>query len=248
MMQRQSWFGLIHMIRLYVTDDLNTGRRIYADEKQHHYLSHVMRVRVQDELLLFNGRDGEWLAKITEITKKQTVFTPERQTRAFQATTGAVLAQALIKKEAFDFVLQKATELGVQKIIPIISARSVVPQLNMERARHILIEAAEQCERLDVPVLMPPVRLPAFLSDLPATQTLVYLNERGSTTGALNKQMNPCFIVGPEGGWTPEEISLFSAHPFAVSVNLGRLILRAETAAVSVLAAHRFDLFGPHEQ
>ncbi|MGN1063651.1 MAG: 16S rRNA (uracil(1498)-N(3))-methyltransferase [Alphaproteobacteria bacterium] len=236
------------MIRLYVTDNLKSGRTVSADEKQHHYLAHVMRVKAGEMVLLFNGRDGEWRASVSDITKKGTLFTIQTQTRSQQATSGAVLAVSLIKKEALDWVLQKATELGVQKIIPIIAARSVVSQLNMERARHILIEAAEQCERLDVPMLAEPVRLKAFLENLPDTQTPVFLNERGTSAGTLRRGTTPCFIIGPEGGWTAEELALFTAHPAAVGINLGRLILRAETAAISVLAAHRFDLFASAEQ
>lgn len=229
------------MIRLYTQLPLNEGQTINLTAEQVHYLYHVMRRGVGDEFLLFNGKDGEWLGKAEVLSKKQGVIRLLSQTRPQVQTQGAILAISLIKKDNFDLVLQKATELGVQKIIPLITERTVVSKLNLQRAQNIVIEAAEQCERLDVPQISEPVSFKTFLTMDVGTK--VYLSERGQTTGILDKKMSVCFAVGPEGGWSPSEIKAFERLDGAVALNLGCLILRAETAAIGILAAHRFDIF-----
>ena len=229
------------MIRLYTHLPLRAGESVFLTDEQIHYLYHVMRRAVGDEFLLFNGQDGEWLGCAEVLTKKQGIIRLISQTREQVQTAGAVLAMALIKKDNFDLVLQKATELGVCKIIPLITERTVVSKLNLERARHIVIEAAEQCERLDVPEITEPMAFKNFLA-LDVGQK-VYLSERGQNKGKLNKKLPVCFIVGPEGGWSSAEIQAFERLDSAISLNLGRLILRAETAAISVLSAHRFNIF-----
>ncbi len=228
------------MIRLFTPYPLKPNSAVPMTPQQVHYLFHVMRQKCGETVLLFNGQDGEWQAVIDTLTKKNGTFMPTVQTRLQDKTHGDILAVALIKKDCFDFILQKATELGVTEIIPLITARTVVKQLNVERAQTILTEAAEQCERLDVPILHPVQTLPAFLKN--RTQPVVYLSERGTTSGNMPLHEPVCFAIGPEGGWHPDEIKLFESHPNVSALNLGRLILRAETAAISVLAAHRFKL------
>lgn len=230
------------MIRLFVSDDLSADVVLNLTEEQVHYLYHVMRRSIGDEIAVFNGRDGEWCGQLTDLTKKRGRLRLSYQRLAQTDTKGAVLAMALIKKDNFDLVLQKATELGVQKIIPLITARTVVPKLNLNRAQHIVQEAAEQCERLDVPQVCEPMTLKAFLN-LDENHTIVYLSERGQTSAKITKSESVCFVVGPEGGWTDEEIQMFSTRANVQSLNLGQLILRAETAAIGILAAHRFDIF-----
>lgn len=229
------------MIRLFTSNSLQQNVAVPATDKQVHYLYHVMRRSVSDEILLFNGQDGEWIARIDELNKKKGIFVPISQTRAQTNEAGAVLAVALIKKDCFDFILQKATELGVKKIIPLITDRTVIHQLSLDRANLIVTEAAEQCERLTIPDIEKPQLLKAFLNTA-SPETLVYLSERGESTTTLNCDKNICFIIGPEGGWSPEELQLFE-HKKISALNLGQLILRAETAAISILAAHRFNIF-----
>ena len=229
------------MIRLYTSYSLSVGKTVCLTEDQVHYVYHVMRRSIGDEFLLFNGQDGEWLGQAEILTKKQGVIKLIRQTRPQGQTEGVVLAMALIKKDNFDLVLQKATELGVRKIIPLITERTVVSKLNLERAKHIVIEAAEQCERLDVPEITEPMPLKTFLT-LDEGQK-VYLSERGQLKGKIDKTQPVCFIVGPEGGWSPAEIQAFERVEGMIALNLGRLILRAETAAISILSAYRFDIF-----
>ena len=229
------------MIRLYTGYSLSAGKTVCLTEDQVHYVYHVMRRSIGDEFLLFNGQDGEWLGQAEILTKKQGVIKLIRQTRPQGQTEGVVLAMALIKKDNFDLVLQKATELGVRKIIPLITERTVVSKLNLERAKHIVIEAAEQCERLDVPEITEPMPLKTFLT-LDEGQK-VYLSERGQSKGKIDKIRPVCFVVGPEGGWSPAEIQAFERVEGMMALNLGRLILRAETAAISILSAYRFDIF-----
>ncbi|MBR4927692.1 MAG: 16S rRNA (uracil(1498)-N(3))-methyltransferase [Alphaproteobacteria bacterium] len=229
------------MIRLFTPYSLKSDTTVSMTQNQVHYLFHVMRKKCGENVLLFNGQEGEWQATIETLSKKNGTFTLVRQTRVQDETHGDILAVALIKKDCFDFVLQKATELGVREIIPLITARTVVKQLNMERAQTILTEAAEQCERLDVPVLHEPQTLSNFLKN--ASCPMVYLSERGATSAPVSPDKTVCFVIGPEGGWHPDEIKQFETHPNASALNLGRLILRAETAAISILAAHRFHLF-----
>jgi 16S rRNA (uracil1498-N3)-methyltransferase len=229
------------MIRLYTHLSLTEGGTVSLTDNQVHYLYHVMRRTVNDEFLLFNGQDGEWLGRAEVLTKKQGIIRLIHQTQEQTQTQGPVLAISLIKKDNFDLVLQKATELGVQKIIPLLTERTVVSKLNMDRAKNIVIEAAEQCERLDIPQIVEPMSLKAFLQ-IDVGQK-VYLSERGRTSASLDKNNPLCFVIGPEGGWSSNEITAFEQLDNTISLNLGRLILRAETAAIGVLAAYQFDIF-----
>lgn len=231
------------MIRLFTTSSLSVGQHVFADENQVHYLFHVMRLKIGDKVLLFNGTEGEFECEITDLNKKAGVFMPLARTREQSMENGPVLAMALIKKDNMDLVLQKATELGVSKIIPIIARRSVLQKMNIQRAKTIVTEAAEQCERLSVPEISEPTDVNTFLSHR-ADEKIVYLSERGQTNGIVKRGEKVCFVIGPEGGWTTQELNAFESHETAVALNLGRLILRAETAAISILAAHRFDVFG----
>lgn len=232
------------MIRLFTAAKLSIGQHVYANENQVHYLFHVMRLKVGDKVLLFNGLDGEFECEIIDLNKKAGVFMPLAQTREQSVENGPVLAMSLIKKDNMDLVLQKATELGVSEIVPIVARRSVLQKMNRQRAEVIVTEAAEQCERLSIPKISEPMDVNTFLSTCRADEKIVYLSERGQTNGTVKRGEKVCFAIGPEGGWTAEELNAFKNHQAAVALNLGRLILRAETAAISVLAAYRFDVFG----
>ncbi len=231
------------MIRLFVSADLAEKSCITLDEKQHHYVRHVMRLNAGDELLLFNGRDGLWRAQIERLDKKQALVRGIEQVQAQTNCTGADLYMALVKKEAMDFVVQKAVELGVRAIHPVICARSVVSKINRERLQQIAVEAAEQCERLTVPVVQTPVSLAQALDEIPERQAVAFLNERGENAGRLKRGQAAAFFIGPEGGWTPIEIKQLAAHPRAVGIHLDGTILRADTAALTALACYQFDIF-----
>lgn len=231
------------MIRLFVMADLTTGSEIRLDEKQHHYVLHVMRLHVGEKILLFNGRDGLWQGLFQQLDKKAARVLLQEQIQAQTPLEGADLYMAVIKKEAMDLVVQKAVELGVRSIHPVLCARSVVSRINRERLQQIAVEAAEQSERLNVPAVLPAVSLTQAVSDVASDTALAFLNERGQNTGELKRGQSVAFFIGPEGGWTPAEIQLMGAHPRAVSVHLGQTILRAETAAMAALSCYAFDIF-----
>ncbi len=231
------------MIRLFVINPLRAGDMISLSEKQVHYLFHVMRLRVGNEIAVFNGRDGEWVAQIEMLSKKGCTVRLEKQTRMQTETAGCILCPALIKKEPMDFVLQKAVELGASAIYPVITERTVVRNFNMERARMILQEAAEQSERLDCPVLHEPVALVDLPNTLPAGTTLVYLAERTPESEQLSRTIKPAFLIGPEGGFSPAENVFLNHLPGVCTVHLGQTILRAETAALAILSCWAFEPF-----
>lgn len=231
------------MIRLFVSADLAAGGMVRLDEKQRHYVLHVMRLRVEESVLLLNGRDGLWRGVLTRLDKKAADVLLQEQIQEQTPLTGADLYMAVIKKEAMDLVIQKAVELGVRSIHPVLCARSVVSKINRERLQQIAVEAAEQSERLNVPTVFQAVSLTQAVSDVAGDTALAFLNERGQNVGQLKRGQSVAFFIGPEGGWTPAEIQLMNAHPRAVSVHLGQTILRAETAALAVLSCYAFDLF-----
>lgn len=233
-------------IRLFVESDLFPGADVTATGLQAHYLGAVMRRSAGDPVILFNGRDGEWLARITHLRRDSARFEPEHQTRTQTPLPEKVLAFAPLKRDATDLVVQKATELGVTAIHPVLTARSNTQRVNLERFRAITIEAAEQCERLDLPLLHPPVQLYQFLAAWPAEKPLAACIERldqpesdqPGSAGAKPPAIIDAagLIVGPEGGFTVQELEVLRRHPFLMPVSLGSLILRAETAAIAGLA------------
>ena len=234
------------MIRLFVLDSLSPDGRILLSDAQHHYLLHVMRCRPGDTLALFNGRDGEWLATLDNLSKKEAIARLTRQTRPQPTPHRLILCPALIKKDPFDFVLQKATELNVSDIYPVRSRRTVVARFNADHAHTLLTEAAEQCERLTVPTLHPLQDLSDTLSALPAGTIPVCLGERTTTTVFPAEPHSYAFFIGPEGGWSPDELDLFT-RAGAVFWHLGNTILRAETAAIAALSGAQFIFPGTLE-
>ncbi len=223
-------------IRIFVTDPLNIGRPAAGSEAQAHYLANVMRRAVDNEVLLFNGADGEWRAGITELTRKKVMFAPLAQTRTQAPEPDSWLCFALLKRTKTDLVVEKATELGVSRIQPVITARTQADHVNLDRLRAIAIEAAEQCERLAVPEIMAPKTLAAMITDWPAGRALFVADER-RTAPLLRHTPNPsALLIGPEGGFTEEELVSIGAKHHVTRVSLGAHILRAETAAIAGLA------------
>ena len=223
------------MIRLFVEQPLLAHTKISLNEKMHHYLVHVMRCQSEDKILCFNGKDGEWMGLFQLKNKKQSTILITNQTRPQQKPDFCALCPALIKKDNMDFVLQKATELGVTDIYPILSEHTVHPHFNEAHARLIVQEAAEQCERLTIPVIHPPLKVSQILEQLPKSCQCFYLAERTPKKNTLPAKGNLAFFVGPEGGWSQKEIAFFeknTLHPLHFSVG----ILRAETASLSILA------------
>lgn len=223
-------------IRLFVTSTLCAGEGVAGSDGQAHYLANVMRRAAGDDVILFNGRDGEWVARIAAISRKAVTFLPERLLRAQAPEPDCWLCFALLKRAKTDMVVEKATELGVSVIQPVITARTQADHVNLERLRAIAIEAAEQCERLAVPDIRPPVTLAALLAAWPEGRALYLADERRSAPAARYTAAPASLLVGPEGGFTEAEVEGIGAHPLVTRVSLGARILRAETAAIAGLA------------
>jgi 16S rRNA (uracil1498-N3)-methyltransferase len=223
-------------IRLYVAAALTAGGIIDTSPAQARYLTQVMRRGPGDQVLLFNGRDGEFSARIEATGRSLARLRAERQTRPQASEPDLWLAFALLKRDATDLVVQKATELGVAGLLPVISARSNTHRVNAERLTAIAIEAAEQSERLTVPVLHPPRTLAALLADWPPERRLFAAMERSTAPRITPAHGRHALLVGPEGGFAAAELDALRAHPLVTPVSLGTRILRAETASIVGLA------------
>ena len=223
--------------RLFVCAELREGVSIELDTGQANYLGNVMRLVEGAELLVFDGHSGEWLARIARAGKKRMTLTIERRTREPEAIPDVWLAFAPVKRNQTDWLVEKATELGVARLIPVITQRTIAERVKLERLGSIAIEAAEQCGRTRLPAIEQPVRLGQFLKQ--TGRTLYFADEGGGEPAATAFQSGPATVLtGPEGGFTEEERAAIRALPNAVPVSLGPRILRAETAALAALAAY----------
>lgn len=195
-----------------------------------------MRRGAGDALRLFNGRDGEWRAVIRETTRRGARLEVERLLRPQAAEPDLWLLLSIIKRDALEWAVEKATELGVSDIHPVITARSQPARPSPERLRAIAVEAAEQCERLTVPAIHAPAPLETVLHGWPASRPLVAAIERQDAAGPPPPLAQAGLLIGPEGGFDPRELDGMRRLPFLVAASLGPRILRAETAAIVGLA------------
>jgi 16S rRNA (uracil1498-N3)-methyltransferase len=225
-------------VRLHVAAPLGPGAAVAVDEGQAHYLLHVMRAKRGDHVSLFNGRDGEWLAEITEAGKKRLILTCMAQAQAQAEVPDLWLAFAPVKKTPSDYLVQKAAELGVSALLPVFTRRTIVTRVNIARMTANAVEAAEQSARLSVPLVAEPVAFERLLRDWPRERTLYFCDEGGDATPlAAAARPGPAGIfTGPEGGFDPAERAALRALDFVVPVTLGPRILRADTAALAALA------------
>lgn len=224
--------------RLFVPGPLAEGAAIALEGNQAHYLSRVMRVAEGAAVVLCDDMTGEWIARVASIGKREVVAVPETRTREREQVPDFTLCAALLKKPNFDLVLEKATELGVRRIQPLVTRRCVADSLNAERARTILTEAAEQCARTALPELALPVKLDALLRDWPADRLLFFADENGGepAAAAFAEAGPAALLVGPEGGFDEAERAAIRALPQARPISLGPRILRGETATIAATA------------
>lgn len=228
-------------VRLYVEAPLGASARVEPNAGQTHYLLHVMRAKAGDRVSLFNGRDGEWLACTSNVTKHACELVCERQTREQTEEPDLWLCFAPIKKTPSDYVVQKATELGVSVLQPVTTRRTVVSRINLDRMRANAIEAAEQSDRLTVPDIREPIALDILLTNWPPERRVLFCDEAGDAppiAGAVKIASGEPWAVltGPEGGFDPAEREAIRAHGFVTPVSLGPRILRADTAALAALS------------
>jgi 16S rRNA (uracil1498-N3)-methyltransferase len=225
--------------RLFVRTALSAGARVELDSAHAHYLGNVLRLSEGAELLAFDGSSGEWFARISEAGKKHMALAIERRTREPEAIPDVWLAFAPVKRAPTDWLVEKATELGAAKLIPVMTSRTVAERVKLERLEAIAIEAAEQCGRTRLPEVADPVQLRRFLDARDAMRTLYFADEGGGEPPAAAIKPGPALILtGPEGGFTHGERAAIRAADNAVAISLGPRILRAETAALAALAAY----------
>lgn len=225
--------------RLFVENALGEGQTVIISGSQAHYLSRVMRVNEGDVIILCDNVTGEWAARVGAISKRTLEATAETLLRPREEVPDFTLCAALLKKTNFDLVLEKATELGVRRIQPVIMRRCVADKLNLERARTIVTEAAEQCARTALPQLAEPVKLGVLLRNWPTERRLFFADELGgmSASKAFTEKSGPAaLLVGPEGGFDDAEREAIRALPAACPITLGPRILRGETASISATA------------
>lgn len=228
-------------LRLYVEQPLGEGARVTPDDGQVHYLLHVVRAKAGDALRLFNGRDGEWLAVIADVSKRGCALLCREKTAPQSDVPDVWLTFAPIKKTPADYVVQKATELGVRRLLPVLTRRTIVTRVNSDRMRANAVEAAEQSGRLGVPEIAAPAALSSLLAQWPADRRLVFCDEAGEAlpiaTALASLPDGPfAILTGPEGGFAPEERAMIRGLTNVVPVSLGARILRADTAALAALS------------
>ena len=226
--------------RLFVRQPLGEGASVGLAAGQANYLGKVLRLSEGAEVLVFDGSTGEWLARIAEAGKKRMTLVVERMTREPETIPEVWLAFAPVKRTQTDWLVEKATELGAARLIPVMTRRTVAERVKLERLEAIAIEAAEQCGRTRLPDIDEPMPLARLLQYRDASRTLYFADEAGGGEWAPDAfTAGPCLILtGPEGGFTGEEREAIRAAPNSVAVSLGPRILRAETAALAALAVY----------
>jgi 16S rRNA (uracil1498-N3)-methyltransferase len=224
--------------RLFVRTPLAQGANVELNAGQANYLGNVMRLGVGSEVLMFDGQSGEWLARIADAAKKRMMLTIERRTREPEAVPDLWLAFAPVKRIQTDWLVEKATELGAARLLPVMTRRTVAERVKLERLQGIAIEAAEQCGRTILPEFDEPTTLKQLLAERDTGRRLYFADENGGQAARAAFEPGPAVILtGPEGGFTEQEREVIRAAPNAVAISLGPRILRAETAALAALAA-----------
>jgi len=235
--------------RLFVEGELRAGAALTLDPDQSHYLINVLRMGAGDGVLLFNGRDGEWAARIAEPHKKHCTLELVARTRAQEPLPDIWLLFAPVKKARLDFIAQKATEMGAAVIQPVVTARTVVTRLKDERLQANAVEAAEQCGLVAVPEVRGAAKLSALLErwDAIAPGRHILFCDEGTAPGGARAALERlagegwrgtplAVLVGPEGGFSPEEREMLRSRSDTVALSLGPRIMRADTAAIAALA------------
>jgi len=230
--------------RLFVEDALAADVAVVLSPDQAHRLLHVLRAERGEKVGLFNGRDGEWRAELTEAGKRGATLTVRDRLRAQIDELDLWLVFAPIKRVPLDWMIEKATELGVTALQPVWTRHTDPQRLNMDRMRAIAIEASEQCGRHTVPLTFEAKTLDALLASWPAERRLIHLDETGGGAPIASVLSSlpggpAAFLVGPVGGFAESELDALRALSFAVAADLGPRILRAETAAIAALACYQ---------
>ena len=231
--------------RLYVDAPLAAGARLALDGTQANYLKNVMRLKAGDDVLVFNGRDGEWRASLADSGKRSVSLSVDEQTRAQTTPRDLHYLFAPLKHARLDYMVQKAVEMGASRLQPVSMQHSQVPRINLERMRANVIEAAEQCGILNIPEVAEPIAFERMIAARDPSRVLVFCDEAADVrdpVAALAAARNAAepvplaVLIGPEGGFAEHERAALIKLPNVVRLSLGPRILRADTAAVAALA------------
>jgi 16S rRNA (uracil1498-N3)-methyltransferase len=227
--------------RLFVKSPLRSGAQIALGAEQAHYLLNVLRLKAGHRILVFNGADGEWCAELSAVAKKRAAIVPEHQTRPQESGPDLHYLFAPLKRARLDYMAQKATEMGASVLQPVITRRTVAERVKVDRLLANAIEAAEQCGILRVPEVREPERFSKLLDQWDERRLLIFADEAAPSASPLEVLMASeprtlAVLIGPEGGFEPEERSRLLAKPFVLPISLGPRVMRADTAAVAALA------------
>ena len=227
--------------RLFVKSKLHSGAEIALEPEQAHYLRNVLRLSQGDEILLFNGVDGEWLVELSDAGKKKVQARVLHQTRPQERGPDLHYLFAPLKRARLDYMAQKATEMGASVLRPVITRRTVAERVKRERLIANTVEAAEQCGILRVPEVWEPEPLAKLLDGWDETRLLIFADEAAPNASPLaalaTRKLGPlAVLIGPEGGFEPEERGALLAKPCVLPISLGPRVMRADTAAVAALA------------
>jgi 16S rRNA (uracil1498-N3)-methyltransferase len=226
--------------RLYVPAPLKAGATVTLENRQAHYLLHVLRLRLRATFRLFNAVDGEWLAEIAAVRKRDLTLRCERKLRDPKPPPDIDYLFAPLKHARLDYLAQKATEMGAGRLRPVITRRTIAERVNTDRLKSNVIEAAEQCNLVGLPEVLEPEPLDRIIAAWDPARRLIYCDETAPAADPLLvlqkvKRGPLAVLIGPEGGFTPEEHALLGAQKFVHAISLGPRIMRADTAAVAAL-------------
>ena len=234
-------------IRLHFSKELKTNLLSTLSKEQSHYIKNVMRLKPGDTISLFNTINGEWDAKIVNHAGEATEFKVEKLTKNKKLENDLWLAFSPIKKNPLDMMIQKTTELGIQKFIPILSERTIVKEINIERAKKIIVEASEQSNRISVPEIKNLEPLKNFLDQFPKNGCLIFCDiscDESNLKNILSKTIHGpvCILIGPEGDFSEKERQLIIEKKEICSLSLASNILKAETAAIAAVTIVNYHL------
>ena len=234
-------------IRLFFSKELKANLLSSLSAEQSHYIKNVMRLKLGDKISLFNSANGEWSAKIVNYNKENTEFKVEKLIKSKKSENDIWLAFSPIKKNPLDMMIQKTTELGIQKFIPILSERTIVKAINTERLKKIIVEASEQSNRISVPEIKNLEPLKFFLDKFPNEGSLIFCDincDESNLKDILSKKKQGpvCILIGPEGDFSEKERQLIIKKKEIFSLSLASNILRAETAAIAAVTIVNYHL------
>ncbi len=229
--------------RLYVNKKLSPNIIIYIKDKQHHFLRNVIRIKIQDQVTLFDGVTGEWSSQVISINRDNVVLQVSKKNRDLKVESDLWLIFAPIKSYRMNIMIQKATELGVTRLLPCITQNTNMQRINIRNFNMNIIEAAEQCERLSLPILEKSYKLDDLLISFPKDRGLVFCNENHRGISTINNEVNKyknkfdkwAILIGPEGGFSEKETNNIQSLKNSISVSLGSRILRSDTASSAAI-------------